>query len=72
MNTLSQRAVEGMADVSARDALRAKNLFALGLLSWLYDRPTEVTEGWIEQKFAEQQGGARGEPRGLPRRLGVR
>jgi len=28
----------GNGDVSARDALRAKNLFALGLLSWLYDR----------------------------------
>ena len=27
-----------------RDAQKAKNLFALGLLSWLYDRPTEVTE----------------------------
>jgi len=51
MNTLSQRAVEGMEGVSARDALRAKNLFALGLVSWLYDRPTAVTEGWIEQRF---------------------
>jgi 2-oxoglutarate ferredoxin oxidoreductase subunit alpha len=55
MNTLSQRAVEGMADVSARDALRAKNLFALGLLSWLYDRPTSVTEGWIEKRFAARK-----------------
>jgi 2-oxoglutarate ferredoxin oxidoreductase subunit alpha len=52
MNTLSQRAVEGMEDVSARDALRAKNLFALGLVSWLYDRPTGVTERWIEKRFA--------------------
>jgi 2-oxoglutarate/2-oxoacid ferredoxin oxidoreductase subunit alpha len=55
MNTLSQRAVEGMPDVSARDALRAKNLFALGLLSWLYDRPTAVTEEWIEKKFANKK-----------------
>jgi 2-oxoglutarate ferredoxin oxidoreductase subunit alpha len=51
MNTLCQRAMEGL-EVSSRDALRAKNLFALGLLSWLYDRPTAVTERWIEQKFA--------------------
>ena len=35
----------------SRDAQKAKNLFALGLLSWLYDRPTEVTERWIETKF---------------------
>jgi 2-oxoglutarate/2-oxoacid ferredoxin oxidoreductase subunit alpha len=52
MNTLTQRAVEGMEGVSSRDALRAKNLFALGLLSWLYDRPTDVTEAWMEKKFA--------------------
>ena len=55
MNTLSQRAVEGMEDVSARDALRAKNLFALGLVSWLYDRPTAVTESWIERRFAARK-----------------
>jgi 2-oxoglutarate ferredoxin oxidoreductase subunit alpha len=55
MNTLSQRAVEGMEDVSARDALRAKNLFALGLISWLYDRPTTVTESWIEKRFASRK-----------------
>src|SRR5450755_2230311 len=54
MSTLSQRAVEGM-DVAPRDALRAKNLFALGLLSWLYDRPTSVTEGWITKKFADKR-----------------
>ena len=52
MTTLTQRAVEGMADVSTRDALRAKNLFALGLLCWLYDRPPAVTEDWLEKKFA--------------------
>jgi 2-oxoglutarate ferredoxin oxidoreductase subunit alpha len=52
MNTLTQRAVEGMEEVSTRDALRAKNLFALGLLCWLYDRPTAVTEAWLEKKFA--------------------
>ena len=52
MTTLTMRAVEGMEGVGSRDAQRAKNLFALGLMSWLYDRPTDVTEGWIEKKFA--------------------
>jgi len=55
MNSLTQRAVEGMDEVSTRDALRAKNLFALGLLSWLYDRPTAVTEAWMEKKFASRK-----------------
>jgi 2-oxoglutarate ferredoxin oxidoreductase subunit alpha len=40
--------------VSTRDADRAKNLFALGVLSWLYGRPTDGTKRWIEKKFAPQ------------------
>jgi 2-oxoglutarate ferredoxin oxidoreductase subunit alpha len=51
MTTLTTRAVEGIEGASSRDAGRAKNLFALGLLSWLYGRPTEVTERWIARKF---------------------
>jgi 2-oxoglutarate ferredoxin oxidoreductase subunit alpha len=54
MTTLTTRAVEEIEEASTRDAGRAKNLFALGLLSWLYGRPTDVTERWIEQKFAKQ------------------
>ena len=52
MTSLTQKAVEAMEGVTSRDAQKAKNLFALGLLSWLYDRPTQVTERWIETKFA--------------------
>ena len=54
MTTLTTRAAEGLQGVGTRDAARAKNLFALGLLSWLYGRPTDVTERWIEQKFASR------------------
>ncbi|HEX2118323.1 MAG TPA: 2-oxoacid:acceptor oxidoreductase subunit alpha [Acidimicrobiales bacterium] len=36
-----------------RDAERAKNFFALGLLSWMYSRPAELTLRWIEQRFAK-------------------
>ena len=39
-------------DVKTRDAERSKNFFALGLVSWMYTRPTEPTLDWIEQKFA--------------------
>ena len=56
MTTLTTRAVEGIEETSTRDAGRAKNLFALGVLSWLYGRPTDVTERWIEQKFARHPG----------------
>jgi 2-oxoglutarate ferredoxin oxidoreductase subunit alpha len=54
MTTLTTRAVEGVEGASTRDAGRAKNLFALGLLSWMYGRPTEVTERWIQQKFGSK------------------
>src|SRR5436305_1991010 len=48
---LTTKAVEDIEDASTRDAGRAKNLFALGLLSWLYGRPTDVVTRWMEQKF---------------------
>jgi 2-oxoglutarate ferredoxin oxidoreductase subunit alpha len=51
MTTLTTRAVEAIEGTSTRDAGRAKNLFALGVLSWLYGRPVEVTKRWLEQKF---------------------
>ena len=38
--------------VKARDAERSKNFFALGLVSWMYTRPTEPTLDWIGTKFA--------------------
>ncbi|MGK5672507.1 2-oxoacid:acceptor oxidoreductase subunit alpha [Micromonospora sp. URMC 106] len=39
-------------DVSKKDAERAKNMFALGLLSWMYNRPYESTLRFLERKFA--------------------
>jgi 2-oxoglutarate ferredoxin oxidoreductase subunit alpha len=54
MTALTVAAVEGIEDASTRDAGRAKNLFALGVISWLYGRPTEGTKRWIEQKFAKR------------------
>src|SRR5919204_6464882 len=39
-------------DVTKREAERAKNMFALGLLSWMYSRPTDVTLAWLDKRFA--------------------
>jgi 2-oxoglutarate ferredoxin oxidoreductase subunit alpha len=39
-------------DISKKEAERAKNMFALGLMSWLYHRPTEQTVAYLERKFA--------------------
>ncbi len=39
-------------DVTKREAERSKNMFALGLMSWLFTRPTEGTISFLEKKFA--------------------
>jgi 2-oxoglutarate ferredoxin oxidoreductase subunit alpha len=39
--------------LSRKDAGRAKNMFALGLLSWLYGRPTESTIAFLQKRFAK-------------------
>ena len=41
-------------DITKKEAERAKNMFALGLLSWLYHRPTEGTKSFLEKKFAKK------------------
>jgi len=38
-------------DISKKEAERAKNMFALGLMSWLYHRPTEATVAFLQRKF---------------------
>jgi 2-oxoglutarate ferredoxin oxidoreductase subunit alpha len=53
MTSMTIRATEGI-DVSSRDAARSKNFFALGLVSWMYSRPTDSTIRWIERKFDEK------------------
>ena len=39
--------------LSRKDAARAKNMFALGLLSWMYGRPTETTIEFLNRRFAK-------------------
>ncbi|MFN8187020.1 MAG: 2-oxoacid:acceptor oxidoreductase subunit alpha [Gaiellales bacterium] len=51
MAKLTLKATEGIAGLTKREAERAKNFFALGLVSWMYGRPTEVTEQWLEKRF---------------------
>ena len=53
ITSLTVKALEGY-DISRKDAERAKNMFALGLLSWLYNRPTSGTMKFLESKFASK------------------
>jgi 2-oxoglutarate/2-oxoacid ferredoxin oxidoreductase subunit alpha len=54
MTSMTVRATEGIEGITARDAARCKNLFALGLVSWMYGRPTEPSVEWIEKKFEDK------------------
>ncbi|MDF9817154.1 2-oxoacid:acceptor oxidoreductase subunit alpha [Streptomyces sp. SPB162] len=53
---LTSLTVEALKDsgLARKDAERAKNMFALGLLSWMYHRPTEGTEKFLRTKFAKK------------------
>ena len=52
MDELTKKAVKDTG-VSGRNVLRSKNFFALGLMAWLFHRPTEPTIEWVEKKFAK-------------------
>jgi 2-oxoglutarate ferredoxin oxidoreductase subunit alpha len=53
MTSLTKDAVASLG-VKPRDAERSKNFFALGLISWMYTRPSEPTLQWIEEKFGSK------------------
>jgi len=50
MTRLTREALKDL-DINVRDADRCKNFFALGLMYWLYHRPMESTERWLESRF---------------------
>ncbi len=50
MTSMTLRATEELG-LGKKEADRSKNMFALGLLSWMYGRPIETTLDWLERKF---------------------
>lgn len=53
LTTLTLEALKE-SGLARKDAERAKNMFALGLLSWMYHRPTHGTESFLRTKFAKK------------------
>ncbi|MER6061799.1 2-oxoacid:acceptor oxidoreductase subunit alpha [Streptomyces sp. NPDC001792] len=53
LTTLTVEALKEF-DLTRKEAERSKNMFALGLLSWMYHRPTEGTEKFLKSKFAKK------------------
>src|SRR3712207_4163418 len=50
---LTSMTLEALADsgLGKKEAERSKNMFTLGLLSWMYHRPTEGTVRFLERQF---------------------
>jgi 2-oxoglutarate/2-oxoacid ferredoxin oxidoreductase subunit alpha len=53
ITSMTVKALEAF-DITRKDAERAKNMFALGMLSWLYDRPADGTFSFLKAKFASK------------------
>jgi 2-oxoglutarate ferredoxin oxidoreductase subunit alpha len=53
LTSMTVKALEDI-EISKKDAERAKNMFALGLLSWMYSRPSESTLEFLARKFAKK------------------
>jgi 2-oxoglutarate ferredoxin oxidoreductase subunit alpha len=54
LTTLTVGALAEIDGVTPREAERSKNMFALGLMSWLYGRETGGTIGFLRAKFAKR------------------
>ncbi len=53
ITSVTVKALEGF-QITKKDAERAKNMFSLGMLCWLYNRPAEGTLRFLESKFASK------------------
>ena len=53
VGTLNQRALSDTG-LSAQEIDRSKNMFALGLMFWMYSRPLDTTVKYIEERFGRR------------------
>jgi 2-oxoglutarate ferredoxin oxidoreductase subunit alpha len=54
LTTMTVEALKDIEGITPREAERSKNMFALGLMSWLYTRPIEGTIAQLQKKFAKR------------------
>src|SRR5207302_3454254 len=54
LTSITIEALKEIDGITKREAERAKNMFALGMMSWLYGRPTENTIEFLRAKFAKR------------------
>ena len=54
MTTMTTRATVDVEGLKGAEAQRSKNVFALGLICWMYGRPVEATLEWLTEKFGKK------------------
>ena len=54
ITTLTKESLKDMG-LDNKSILRSKNMYALGLVYWLFDRPLDHTKDYIKKKFAKNQ-----------------
>ena len=65
--SMTSMTLEAVKDVglNKKEAGRCKNMFALGVISWMYGRPLQPTIDWLNKKFAKKPELAEGNVRAL-------
>lgn len=53
MTSLTKQSLEGMG-LDNKSVLRCKNMLALGVVCWLFNRPLEIANHLLEQKFTKK------------------
>jgi len=54
MTTINREALKEFEGLSNKEKDRSQNFFALGLVFWMFDRPMETTQEWLNVKFAKR------------------
>ena len=72
MTSMTLEATKDIDGITKKDAERAKNMFALGLVSWMYTRPTEPTIDVAREDDSRSAAHRRGERRRLQGRPQLR
>jgi len=53
ISSLTKEALKDLG-IDPKSILRSKNMFALGMVFWIFDRPLDYTEKYFEKKFAKK------------------
>jgi 2-oxoglutarate ferredoxin oxidoreductase subunit alpha len=64
ISALTKTALEGL-QLDNKSIMRSKNMFALGMMYWLFDRSLKETEKYIDSKFRKTPALAEGNKRAL-------